>query len=676
MKRIIALTAIIALCLLLCSCGIIFDILLEAGHECVYTDWEITAEPSCTQQGERERYCVECYEVETQVINKLPHTPETFEGKAATCTEAGKTSGEYCSECMEIISGIKDIAPFGHTEVVDAAVPVTDDAPGRTEGKHCDTCGEILVKQMSIFSGAFSDASKYDGDYAYESVLKLPNGDAMADFYLEIDLVASEFHSSLTDGVLDENQKEDTYTVAEINFADNGLSEDEAMTVWAAYRRDHPLYYWISRTVLCGKDQITLVVDKEYINGEVREQINAELYGAVEYYVNSLCGATETYDILLGFHDGIITSADYAFMPDGTTPSTEPSAHNVLGVLLEGEGVCESYAKAYQLLLNYIGIENIFVTGYSGENHAWNLVRLDDGEWYWFDLTWDDQSEKMMGVVHNYFCVTDSTLVRWADCSTAKTTQFMEDHTPDAPGGSGVNYHYDLPDRADAPYDSDGIMLRDEIIESEGLSYVLVGFNKLALVDINIEGDVIIPEVVNHNGQQYSVACIGEYDGESRILTYGSVIDYDSKSRVHLDVTSVSIPKSVVFIFDFAFDNCYTITEFTVSEENTYFTALDGVLFTKSLYTLIKYPLAKNQQAYTIPSATVEIAYGSFGDGGNVFCPKHLNKLSIPSTVEVIGASTSNRGFRDSRPNDPSDVTYVEGYRLKLFAIFGFGLFG
>lgn len=676
MKKVLIILIVLSACLVLNSCDILLGILLDTAHVCSYTDWEVVSEPSCEETGERERYCIECYETQTQVISKLPHTPVKLDMKEATCTEWGKTSGEYCSECMAILSGIEDIEPTGHTEVTDPAVPVTEHAPGRTEGSHCETCGEILVKQLSIFLGAYSDPKMYDDDYAYQSLLELPNGEAMANFYLEIDLIATEFHSSIADATLDETQKDATYCAAEIKFNDNGISKEEAMAVWKAYRNDHPLYYWIASTVLCSNSYISLVVDEEYIDGEVREQINSELYSAVESYIASLGGASETYNILLGLHDIIIEGAEYAYLADGITPSTAHSAHNVLGVLLEGEGVCESYAKAYQLLLNYIGIENILVGGYSGELHAWNLVQLDDGEWYWFDLTWDDQPSRMMGVVHNYFCVTDDTIVRWSDGSTSKNTTFTDDHIPHAPGGSGVDYQYDLPKRAEDSYSFDGMMLRNQMIEQNGLSYVLVGFNRLALIDISSEGDVVIPETVTYAGQDYSVVCIGDYDEENHILTYGSVIDYDTKIRDHIDITSVSIPKSVVFIWDFAFDYCYTITEFIVDSDNPSFTSLDGVLFTKSLYTLIKYPLAKNQKSYTVPAATVEIAYGAFGDGGNVFCPEHLDKLSIPKTVEVIGASASNRGFRDSRPSDPSDVTYVEGYRLKLFAIFGLGLFG
>lgn len=674
MKRFLTLLLLLFACITLSSCDIIFDILFGFDHECEYTAWEIVEEATCETKGEKERYCIICYDTETAAIDKLPHAPKQFEGEPAGCTEKGRTPGEYCSECMIIISGIEDIDPIGHIEVIDPAVPATNDAPGRTEGKHCSTCGEILIKQMSIFSSNYSDPSKYVGDYAYQSILSLPNGEAMADFYQEIDDVALEFHSSLLDATLDENQKTPIYYAAEIVFVDNGISEQEAITVWNAYRKDHPLYYWISRTILSSSKHISLVVDQEYIDGEVREQINADLYLAVEDYINSLGGVGEEYEITLGFHDEIIENTSYAYMPDGVTPSTEVSAHNVLGVLLEGAGVCESYAKTFQLLLNYIGIENIYVSGRSyDELHAWNLVQLDDGEWYWYDLTWDDQPNLMFGVAYNYFCVTDETLVRWTDGSMDKHTVFAEDHIPDSSGAMGIDYFYELPERSNTSYEYDGLMLRDQIISKDGLDFVLVGFKALALTRIDGEGAIVIPEIVTYEGESYEVKCIAKFDSENGVLMTGSIIEYESLNDIP-NITSISIPKTVAFIWDFAFDDCNNIESFTVSKDNEHFTSEQGILFTKSLYTLIKYPLAKNQNSYTVPAVTVEIAFGAFGDGGNVFCPKHLKYLTIPSNIEVLGATSAGRGFRDAAPDDPSDVTMISGYLTRLSNMFKSGL--
>lgn len=88
-----------------------------------------------------------------------------------------------------------------------------------------------------------------------------------------------------------------------------------------------------------------------------------------------------TYDKALWMHDWLTANADY----DGTKPVFSPE-----GVLLQGSGVCDSYALAYRILLHEIGIEALYVTGTSRNMaHAWNLVDID-GQWVHVDVTWDD----------------------------------------------------------------------------------------------------------------------------------------------------------------------------------------------------------------------------------------------------------------------------------------------
>ena len=75
------------------------------------------------------------------------------------------------------------------------------------------------------------------------------------------------------------------------------------------------------------------------------------------------------------------------------------------GVLLHGTGVCNSYTLAYQKLLDEVGIAN---TTETGDDHIWNMVRLD-GEWYHIDCTWDDPGEGG-SENHTYFCVSNYAL--------------------------------------------------------------------------------------------------------------------------------------------------------------------------------------------------------------------------------------------------------------------------
>lgn len=63
-------------------------------------------------------------------------------------------------------------------------------------------------------------------------------------------------------------------------------------------------------------------------------------------------------------------------------------AFNVYGVLVDGKGVCASYAYSFKLLCDLSGIDCAVVTGYLNGNlpHAWNMVCID-GKMYEIDCT-------------------------------------------------------------------------------------------------------------------------------------------------------------------------------------------------------------------------------------------------------------------------------------------------
>lgn len=60
------------------------------------------------------------------------------------------------------------------------------------------------------------------------------------------------------------------------------------------------------------------------------------------------------------------------------------------GTLLQGKGVCMSYASMFDAIADQVGIESYVVIGKGdGVGHAWDRVKLD-GQFYDTDPTWDD----------------------------------------------------------------------------------------------------------------------------------------------------------------------------------------------------------------------------------------------------------------------------------------------
>ena len=70
--------------------------------------------------------------------------------------------------------------------------------------------------------------------------------------------------------------------------------------------------------------------------------------------------------------------------------------HSASDTLNNGLAVCSGYADLFAAFMNRMNVNNQVVYGIATnglgqtEGHAWNAVQLDDGYWYFVDVTWDD----------------------------------------------------------------------------------------------------------------------------------------------------------------------------------------------------------------------------------------------------------------------------------------------
>ena len=119
-----------------------------AGH--TYGEWTTVKSPTCTEIGSQVRTCRNCDDTQTRFLPAVGHTPVTDPQVEPTCTESGKTEGQHCSVCQEILIAQKEIPAKGHTEVIDKGYDASCTETGLTEGKHCSVCQEILVAQKEI----------------------------------------------------------------------------------------------------------------------------------------------------------------------------------------------------------------------------------------------------------------------------------------------------------------------------------------------------------------------------------------------------------------------------------------------------------------------------------------------------------------------------------------------
>lgn len=118
-------------------------------------------------------------------------------------------------------------------------------------------------------------------------------------------------------------------------------------------------------------------------------------------------------------------------------------------------------------------------------------------------------------------------------------------------------------------------------------------------------------------------------------------------------LTAVYIPETVIDISVDFVAVCPTIACINVSEDNTVYSSVGGVLYNKDGTTLIKYPEAKNAVSFDIPATVTTIATGAFMGAEN------LTSISIPESVTTIEMSAFQSCSGLTAISIPAGVTTI-----------------
>lgn len=116
------------------------------------------------------------------------------------------------------------------------------------------------------------------------------------------------------------------------------------------------------------------------------------------------------------------------------------------------------------------------------------------------------------------------------------------------------------------------------------------------------------------------------------------------------NLRSVNLSKSVRNIYDSAFEDCPNIEEFVVDNENSSFASIDGVLFDKEKTILIKYPPAKSDTSYIVPSTVCGIGFDAFR-----YC-NNLTEITISDNTDEMLYNLSFGGCRNLTAINANDT--------------------
>lgn len=188
------------------------------------------------------------------------------------------------------------------------------------------------------------------------------------------------------------------YIILSMNASDIKISTtdpEQLKYVFHCVFNDHPEIYWVNGYSyiiheLGGVTQYMTFSGKYIYTPE--ERANFQVY--IDAYVNNCLGGISTiatdYDKVKYVYEYIINHTQYVL--------NSRDNQNIISVFMFGESVCQGYAKAFQYLMDRLGIPCTMVAGkvYTGEGHAWNLVNIG-GSYYYVDPTWGDSSYVLDG---------------------------------------------------------------------------------------------------------------------------------------------------------------------------------------------------------------------------------------------------------------------------------------
>ena len=170
--------------------------------------------------------------------------------------------------------------------------------------------------------------------------------------------------------------------------------------VFEAVYNDHPELFWLETGYSCKylTDGSCVEITLKY-NGtagrleEARQDFESRA-GAILSEARNLGSDAEKEKFI---HDKLMEAVEYSV--------GAPMNQSAYSALVDGQSVCAGYARAFQYLMQRMGIPCYYCTGYAGEDHAWNIVSLDGG-YRNVDVTWDDTDTP----TYDYFNKTDREL--------------------------------------------------------------------------------------------------------------------------------------------------------------------------------------------------------------------------------------------------------------------------
>lgn len=214
------------------------------------------------------------------------------------------------------------------------------------------------------------------------------------------------------------------------NNAVNNAQQDIIMAM-TALNEDKPLFFWLSGfsfvpngtversglNYVCTITALTITISLDATHFTDYNDVKTKLQAVKDKYPTIPVYGISRHEKLKSINDYLANNIVY-----DPNVETNPASNDfdVYGALINGLCVCEGYAEAFKLLCDREGIPCVTVVGTGGGGaHKWNMVQMEDGEWYTLDPTWNDQDSN---IFYSYFLNGGGTKAPWFNPDVADST--------------------------------------------------------------------------------------------------------------------------------------------------------------------------------------------------------------------------------------------------------------
>ncbi|MCR4907751.1 MAG: hypothetical protein K5985_02905 [Lachnospiraceae bacterium] len=181
---------------------------------------------------------------------------------------------------------------------------------------------------------------------------------------------------------------------------EDDISEDGLYRAFSALVQDHPELFWMN-TAYSGRyknNGTCLELDLSFNRtADNPEEEKARFEEAAEKLLSGARQKGSDSEAERYVHDALAEQNRYS-----KGAEMNQSAYSAL---VNGSTVCAGYTRAFQYVMQKLGLPCYYCSGYAGENHAWDIIGLDDG-FYNVDVTWDDTDDSRVSN-YDFFNKTD-----------------------------------------------------------------------------------------------------------------------------------------------------------------------------------------------------------------------------------------------------------------------------